>query len=150
MSNRPSLITDITTSFGWLLFQSLSSWIKALSCQDDADRHDQVPAWDTKWAFLASFMRSWGNSPFSGTITPFLCTPFTKDFNTAEDIYIVVVPLFSTHQDLVSSFWLQRTLGHQFCLGSIHHCGSTQEHQLTEWHWTILAVFPFPLVDITG
>ena len=70
MSNRPSLIKDMTTKLVEILLQSFSTAVNK-SCQDDADRHDQVPAWDTKWAFLASFMRSRGNSPFFGTITRF-------------------------------------------------------------------------------
>ena len=88
---------------------SFHCWIKALGCQDEADRHDQVPAWDTKWAFLASFMRSWGNSPFLGPSLAFYAgslllqktSILQKVCSYSGDIYTALSP----HRDWVRRFW---------------------------------------------
>ena len=60
----------------------------SLSCHDDADQRDQVAAWEAKWAFLALFMRSSGNSPFFGAIIRFfmLLHSLYKETSTLQDV----------------------------------------------------------------
>ena len=69
----------------------------SLSCKDDADQRDQVAAWEAKWAFLALFMRSSGNSPFLGAIIRFfmlLHSLLQRYFNTARCLLVVYLHLY--------------------------------------------------------
>ena len=94
----------------------------SLSCHDDADQRDQVAAWEAKWAFLALFMRSSGNSPFFGAIIRFfmlLHSLLQRNFNTARCLLVYLHLYIVGEWECFPGIW-------QKFRSILPHCGISQ------------------------